>query len=237
VEEICDVLLQATDASLRAQRPAILAYALTSLVPDIDATVANPHLVQDRLSERLANAGILPMFGFPTRVRYLFHKPPAAGGQWPPEDVVDRPLDLAISQFAPASETVKEGLIQTAVGVVNYQRRGNRPVEMPNPLGPAIAVGICRRCQSIDAGVPPAATCTVCNGPQGEYQVVNLSQPAGFRTYYNAERDYDGSFEWTPRATRPKLGARRCLRTRNAQSPGQAFAAGRPWQCLPDIVP
>jgi len=24
--------------------------------------------------------------------------------------------------------------------------------------------------------------------------------------YYNAERDYDGSFEWTPRATRPKLG-------------------------------
>ena len=52
VEEICDILLQATDASLRAQRPAILAYALTGLVRDIDATIANPHLVQDQLSER-----------------------------------------------------------------------------------------------------------------------------------------------------------------------------------------
>jgi hypothetical protein len=206
VGEICDVLLEAVDPSLLTQRAAILAYALTGLVPRIDGTVANPHLVQDQLSERLANAGVLPMFGFPTRVRYLFHKRPAAGGKWPPEDVVDRPLDLAISQFAPGSETVKEGLIQTAVGVVNYQRQGNQAVEVANPLGPAISVGICRRCQSVDTSTPPATFCTVCNGPTTDYQVVSLSQPTGFRTFYNQERDYDGSFEWTPRATRPKLG-------------------------------
>jgi DEAD/DEAH box helicase domain-containing protein len=206
VEEICDVLLAATHATLLAQRPAILAYATAGLVPRIDAAVANPHLVQDQLSERLANDGVLPMFGFPTRVRFLFHKRPVAGSKWPPDDVVDRPLDMAISQFAPGSETVKEALIQTAVGIVNYQRQGNQAVEMPGPLGPAIPLGICRRCQSIDAGSPPAPHCTVCNGPATEYQVVNLSQPSGFRTYYNQERDYDGSFEWTPRATRPKLG-------------------------------
>ena len=207
VEEICDLLLAATHANLQAQRPAILAYATTGLVPRIDAAVANPHLVQDQLSERLANDGVLPMFGFPTRVRFLFHKRPTAGGKWPPDDVqADRPLDLAISQFAPASETVKEGLIQTAVGIVNYKRQGNQAVEMPALLGPAIPLGICRRCQSIDTRTPPAPTCTVCNGPPAEYQVVDLSQPSGFRTYYNQERDYDGSFEWTPRATRPKLG-------------------------------
>lgn len=206
IGQICDVLLEAVDASLRAQRAAIFGYATAGLIQRIDAAVANPHLVQDQLSERLANDGVLPMFGFPTRVRFLFHKRPPTGAKWPPDDVVDRPLDLAISQFAPGSETVKEGLIQTAVGVVNYQRQGNQAVEVPNPLGPAIPVGVCRRCQSIDTSTPPAPSCTVCAGPAADYQVVDLSQPAGFRTYFNQERDYDGTFEWTPRATRPKLG-------------------------------
>ena len=65
------------------------------------------------------------MFGFPTRVRYLFHKRPNAGNKWPPEDVIDRPLDLAISQFAPGSESVKEALIHTAVGVVMFHVKRN----------------------------------------------------------------------------------------------------------------
>ncbi|MBY3115637.1 DEAD/DEAH box helicase [Rhizobium laguerreae] len=205
IAEICDLLLEATDPRLQAQRSAILAYAQSGLLADIDNAVASPHLVQDQLSERLANSGVLPMFGFPTRVRYLFHKRPAAGGKWPPEDVIDRPLDLAISQFAPGSETVKEGLIHAAVGVVDYQRQGNQVAEMPNPLGPAIPVGTCRRCQSVDTAVPPAPTCQVCGAAPPDYQVVNLSQPRGFRTFYGRERDYDGTFDWTPRATRPKL--------------------------------
>ena len=205
VAAICDLLLQSTDPTLTAQRPAILAYAANGLIDDIDDAVADPHLTQDKLSERLANDGVLPMFGFPTRVRYLFHKQPAVGGDWPPPDVVDRPLDLAISQFAPGSETVKEGLIHTSVGVVNYKQMGNQAVEVPNPLGPPISVGSCRRCQSIDALTPPSPTCPVCMAAAPDYQIINLSQPAGFRTFYRTERDYDGSFEWTPRATRPKL--------------------------------
>ena len=206
IEAICDLLLHAAEPALRLQRSAILGHATGGgLTADIDGAVASPHLTQDQLSERLANAGVLPMFGFPTRVRYLYHKRPAAGGHWPPEDVIDRPLDLAISQFAPGSETVKEGLIQTAVGVASYQRRGNQAVEVPNPLGPPIPVGVCRRCQSVDSSTPPAASCQVCGAAHPEYQPVNLSQPAGFRTFYGGERDYDGTFDWTPRATRPKL--------------------------------
>lgn len=205
IAAICDLLLEGADQRLKAQRGAILAYALSGLIAEIDTSVASPHLVQSQLSERLANSGTLPMFGFPTRVRYLFHKRPPAGSKWPPEDVVDRPLDLAISQFAPGSETVKEGLIHTAVGVVDYQRQGNQTVETPNPLGPAIPVGTCRRCQSVDTAQPPAAACLVCRASSPDYQVVNLSQPRGFRTFYGRERDYDGTFDWTPRATRPKL--------------------------------
>ena len=205
IQQICDFLLYAAEPSLQAQRTNILAYSTGGLISDIDAAMASPHLTQEMLSERLANAGILPMFGFPTRVRYLYHKRPMQGGPWPPEEVVDRPIDIAISQFAPGSETVKEGLIHTAVGVVDYQRHGNRAVEQPDPLGPPISVGVCRHCQAIDASSPPPPSCQVCNGPPADYRVIDLSQPAGFRTFYRHERDYDGTFEWTPRATRPKL--------------------------------
>jgi len=58
-------------------------------------------LIQDALSERLANRGILPMFGFPTRARNLYHNKP---GNWPPRDVIDRDLELAVSMFAPGAK-------------------------------------------------------------------------------------------------------------------------------------
>ncbi|MER9365035.1 DEAD/DEAH box helicase [Mesorhizobium sp. M0518] len=205
ISAICSVLLQAAAPVLQVRQGSLEAWVAATLVGEIDAAVASPHLVQTQLSERLANAGILPMFGFPTRTRYLFHGRPGRG-QWPPADVVDRPLDLAISQFAPGSETVKEGMIHTAIGVVDYQLRGGIPTEIANPLGPPIPTGICRRCQSIDAAAVPAFSCQVCGAGAADYQVVDLSEPRGFRTRFGSERDYDGTFEWTPRATRPKLG-------------------------------
>ncbi|MEO7648486.1 MAG: DUF1998 domain-containing protein, partial [Gemmatimonadaceae bacterium] len=108
--------------------------------------------------------------------------------------------------FAPSSETVKDGVIHTAIGVVDYQRQGNRVIEQPNPLGPAIPIGACRRCQAIDASVNPAPVCPACGIGAPEYTVVNLSQPRGFTTWSGSGRDFDGLFEWTPRASRPKMG-------------------------------
>ena len=34
----------------------------------------------------------------------------------------------------------------------------------------------------------------------------HLAQPSSFRTWYGNSRDFDGVFEWTPRASRPKMG-------------------------------
>lgn len=36
---------------------------------------------------------------------------------------------------------------------------------------------------------------------------MQLAQPRGFRTLYEGGRDFDGVFEWTPRASRPKTDA------------------------------
>jgi DEAD/DEAH box helicase domain-containing protein len=210
IARVTDVLLAYCDPMLRAQRQALINYCLQQLVPLVTQYSTDPRFPQDALSERLANAGILPMFGFPTRTRYLFHDRPTRAHPWPPDDVVDRELDIAISQFAPAAETVKDGLVHTAVGAVDYRPQGNRLTESPGPLGPPIPVGICAACQAVDGTQPPAANCRVCGAtPQQNpgYRVTTLSQPAGFRTWYRSSRDFDGTFEWTPRASRPKVGS------------------------------
>ena len=87
------------------------------------------------LSQALAEGGVLPMFGFPTRVRYLFHGRPKAY-PWPPEATVGRDLEIAIGQFAPGSETPKDKAIHIAVGVAGWDSVGGRVRYDQNPLGP-----------------------------------------------------------------------------------------------------
>jgi hypothetical protein len=211
VAHTTDVLLAFTDPNLIAVRQVLIDFINQQLIAQITAAANDPALPQDALSERLANVGLLPMFGFPTRVRYLFHKRPSGGYDWPPEEgIVDRDLDLAISQFAPGAETVKDGLIHTSVGVVNYRPQGRTVIEEPNPLGPSRPIGFCRNCQAVDAQPTSAATCPVCGATsqqQPGYEVIQLAQPLGFRTWFGSNRDFDGIFEWTPRASRPKMGA------------------------------
>ncbi|MFH1417991.1 MAG: helicase-related protein [Planctomycetota bacterium] len=210
IVRIRDVLLAFTDPQLVVQGQALVNYVSHDLVLTVTNAANDPNLTQHWLAERLANVGLLPMFGFPTRVRFLFHDRPGMAHEWPPErGVVDRDLDIAISQFAPRAETVKDGLIHTSVGVVDYQPQGNQVVEIPNPLGPARSIGFCRRCQAVDDGANPAPACQVCGATTQDmpgYERIQLSEPKGFRTWYGRTRDFEGLFEWTPRASRPKMG-------------------------------
>jgi len=209
VARVCDMLLIYTDPILQSLRQSLIDYCANDLIPAVTAVLTDPRYTQSALSERLANGGILPMFGFPTRIRSLFHDRPRQMYPWPPEDVVDRELDIAISQFGPGAETVKDGLVHTAIGVVDYRPQGNNVVEMPGPLGPAITVGLCASCQAVDGSQPPPASCVVCGATSTQdpgYRNIQLAQPAGFRTWYGNSLDFDGVFEWTPRASRPKMG-------------------------------
>ncbi len=209
VARVCDVLLAFTDTALQSQRQALINYVINDLVPEVTSISTDPQYTQTALSERLANGGILPMFGFPTRIRFLYHDRPRSAYPWPPEEVIDRELDIAISQFGPGAETVKDGLVHTAIGVVDYRPQGNIIVEKPGPLGPAITVGLCASCQAVDGSQPPPKSCAVCGATPMQnpgYRVIDLAQPAGFRTWYGSNRDFDGTFEWAPRASRPKMG-------------------------------
>ena len=190
VVRVADVLLSYSDPDLQAEKQLLIDYCTQQLPQDVTSFSTDPRYPQDSLSERLANAGVLPMFGYPTRLRYLFHDKPKRPHPWPPDDVVDRELDIAISQFAPGSETVKDGLIHTAVGIVDYRPRGNRVVESADPLGPPSNVGICSACHAVDGGASPSPSCPVCRAMPDDvlpYRIISLSQPAGFSNLVRPE--------------------------------------------------
>lgn len=203
----------------RAFRDAKLCFLQQDLIPMIRKVAEDDSYTQDALSERLANAGLLPMFGFPTRVRGLYTRWPTDGSKWPPErDMVDRDLDVAISQFAPGSETVKDKTVHTAAGVAEFKPMG-KMVKTEDGMYPPLPtpnqhpVGLCNRCQAVvhlgpmaqvPAGGTQAATqrCPVCG--QRELRVLDAREPKGFFTDLRP-RDFDGQFEWQPRSTRPSL--------------------------------
>ena len=205
IDEICRAVLRRTPLTAATMRQ----HVTSNLVPRIDR-VAAESLDHQPLSERLASNGVLPMFGFPTRTRYLYHGgPPRADSGWPPErGVVDRDLDIAISQFAPGAQTVKDDQLLTSVGVVDYYRSGTNVDTAPDPLGSPTQIGICRSCQAMVENPSPSGGCPFCSATPGRtgYRTVNLSEPAGFTTWWQTEGEYSGAFEFTPRALRARMG-------------------------------
>jgi hypothetical protein len=192
-----------------------LCYDLLAEIQDI---VDDQTYTQDKLSERLANAGLLPMFGFPTRVRLLYTRLPNAS-TWPPTaGIVDRNLDIAIGQFAPGSETVKDKAVHTACGVADFYPQGKK-IQSKSGLIPALnesnhALGLCRNCQAVvyphtllnkplPGGKKPSEDiCPVCK--KETLRCIDAREPKGFITDLKPE-DFDGQFEWQPRASRPSL--------------------------------
>lgn len=120
---------------------------------------------------------------------------------------MSRQLDIAISEFAPGSEIVKDKAVYTPVGLVAYSRRGPQWAPVADPRGPTSDVGLCRACGAVDPRGTPER-CPACQTPaadDGLYRVATVCQPEGFRTSYQPPADYDGTYEFTPRAGHARL--------------------------------
>jgi hypothetical protein len=204
IAEIVDQLLIGTE--LREQRNALLEFPKT--LPDtIDSiAVRDEEYPQIFLSERLANAGVLPMFGFPTRVRYLHHDRPF---QFPLTKVIDRDDSVAISQFAPGSETVKDKMIHKAVGLIHYAPGPGNKAEERDGRGPESAVWTCAACGALTLESADGETCPVCGTTDGSsYRRVPIWEPLGYTTERGNPTDFNGQFDWSPRMTHPRLDSK-----------------------------
>jgi len=210
INEVCRAILRRTAMDSAQGISEMESLTTSDLLTRIDEVVLHqstrPH---NALSERLASWGILPMFGFPTRSRNLFHRKPV---RWPPKfGVIDRELEIAISQFAPGAQTVKDDKLHTAVGVVEFIPDAGGVTMAPDPLGQPVTVGVCRRCQALvedPASTGPCPLCLAARG-QGGYRTVDLSEPPGFSTWWGISElaEFRGGFEFTPRALRARMGS------------------------------
>jgi DEAD/DEAH box helicase domain-containing protein len=174
------------------------------LVVEIDNAVLSPYYTQPELSELLANAGILPMFGFPTRVRQLYSRWINSKQDLEAYAISDRPLDQAVTTFSPGSEVTREGSIHTCVGFAAYEVRAGKAFAV-DPLGPPIGINRCLECGSTDLiDVDDVSACAACGG---QLDAIDLYQPLGFRTRYRP-RDYDDTSEGTGTTGFPQLAMR-----------------------------
>ncbi len=177
----------------------IARYCRQELAAEISRVVVDPAFIQEELSERLATAGILPMFGFPTQVRSLFWF--RKGARADEMVVSDRPLDHAIWAFSPGADIPKDKQVHTACGFEYMTSVGGRIVHDPDPLGAPVEFSRCldQKCGSIAEGKHDA--CQVCDHPAMAFP---LFQPKGFRTTPQP-RDYDGQRKRGPALPGPVL--------------------------------
>lgn len=174
-------------------------WARNGLVADIDKRMKLWISEENELSALLATAGILPMFGFPTRVRNLYEKPARTREGVDRAVVSERPLDIAVSLFAPGANVVRDGWLHTVTGFAHYELRG-RSASAADPLGPAIPVGSCDECQMTFIS-PENQHCKVCGGA---LRTFNVYEPRGFRTSYQPV-DYNDETDNSSNAGLPSL--------------------------------
>jgi hypothetical protein len=196
------VRLLVTKTELETKKEELSEWGLNMLVHEINDCVEAHPFEEDDLSQSLAESGILPMFGFPTGVRLLYHDWPKRSN-WPPTSgVVDRDIEIAISEFAPGSETVKDKKIHTSIGIVSFRPEGHRIVPECG-IAREKLIGFCHDCKAIFFGDSAnEIDCRIC-GSQTFKQIQAL-EPKGFLTNFKPD-DAHESFHWTPRSTYSRL--------------------------------
>ena len=161
----------------------------------IDNALENPLLGQEELSELIAAAGVLPMFGFPTRERPLY------GGN-PRNDigetvVTSRSLDQAISMFSPGSRVVKDKQDHFPVGFAHFVQSKGKVISA-DPMGSRLLLARCDDCAVvlavnistiIENGHDPENGVSICPGCGRPMTNFSAYQPKGFRTTYTGHSD------------------------------------------------
>ena len=159
------------------------AWGRSDLAKDIDRVVIDPNSGNaTELSTRLAYAGVLPMFGFPSRVRSLLDRPLTTGTGKTKSTVSDRSLGMAITSYAPGAEIVRDGQVHLAVGFAEYEGVGARRRAV-DPLGPVIQVTTCPQCASTLVNETTTGQCSICGEPLRSFK---MFEPRGFRTTYSS---------------------------------------------------
>lgn len=169
-----------------------------SLFNSIEKAVTDDSVVADSLAECLAEDGVLPMYGMPTRDRLLYHSLQYDKGNVIREELstVSRPIDQAISAFAPGASITKDKHVLTAIGfsqaslVYGTGAKGRTVIKTKgNPDAPIfplrMTLWVCkdRSCNNIITELPdPNVTDKHCPCCQAQMEHYTICTPSAFIT-------------------------------------------------------
>ncbi|WP_084518701.1 DEAD/DEAH box helicase [Bradyrhizobium sp. th.b2] len=229
---------QALGLGLPGRERALLDAATAErLIAEIAAQATPGATYEGNLSGFLAEQGLLPMYGMPTRVRdlYVGIEPNEIGN--PDWDTIDREMDLAIYEFAPGRSLVRDKRKHTSIGFTP-------------PLGPIRVtaqssamifssrgatwwtdtawIATCPRCSSTntsDSRVFAATPCGDCQTevPPESFDLYHL--PAAFRTSFQPT-PVDQEEETTRTVRRETSSEIENIETTVVPNSNMAFATG-----------
>ena len=151
----------------------------SKLPEKIENAMSNRNYSTNSFAHRLAEAGILPMFGMPTTVRQLYFEAPKDKKRDP--RTLDRPADQAVADFAPGSERTwdKRTLLPKYISAPLLRDPMNHGHLKTNgePIGAAfiqIRCNACRHLESISVDIDKISTY---QDPKGRWNASYLKCP------------------------------------------------------------
>jgi DEAD/DEAH box helicase domain-containing protein len=178
VTRIAKVLTRGTDIS----SDILTANISLELLERIDACLTSPEFVERNLANRLAEGGILPMYGMPTRVRDLYFELPKDHRNESPK-VIDRDIDLAITDFQPGAERTKDKQtlkVNGLIGPVSFDPK-LKAWTADDPIKYRRWHGFCS-CMHLEEQSDPTEFAPYCIDCGEEITPFEVVVPSGFRT-------------------------------------------------------
>lgn len=180
------------------------------------------------VANALAEGGLLPMYGMPTRVRPLYLGLRATGVDDFEWDTTDRDSDLAIYEFAPGASLVRDKRVHTAVGLTSSlpkpQKRGGWVLpgqDQRGALENSWWMALCDGCGGwTRADQPEASQCLACNGPITQDVFKQCVSPAAYRTDFAPHRMGEGEL----RIVRSRIVCAEATDVRPIEMPGSNIA-------------
>lgn len=175
-------------------------FARKRLFGEVCRVMSNPEVSGEGTAGRLAEGGLLPMFGMPSRNRVLYH-----GLRGEDFQTIGRDLDLAISEFAPGAQKTKDKRVYTSIGFTPVLNRRGTQIVTCNPHDPLPGRKFmlrCERCQHTETSETQIVRteCPNCLAPQGAngMNIFQIAVPAAFRTDFGRGKDARDDSEFLP---------------------------------------
>lgn len=182
IDEISDHLVRGT----QIDSVKLSAATKQTLVPEVSTILRRTNTSTAQIAIELADAGILPLFGMPTRVRNMIH---GRGRNQNELQKMDRDIELAISNFAPGATRTKDKYVYKGCSVGGRLNYGSNGTWWSGSLQHLMSyVAICSNCQLIRKKLTPPTAPDLCPSCQTELHYIKTVSP---ESYYSDGKRYN----------------------------------------------